>query len=81
MFGKLHSEQSILRWHRLGLSVKGNTATIIVDCEKQQNRPLQRRPGESITTSGIILLAQQIDDNTFFEASQKRSLPKAFAKA
>ena len=55
------------RWHRLGISVKGNTLTTIVDCDKQQNRPIRRLDKETITNSGIILLAQQIDDNTFFK--------------
>ena len=55
------------RWHRLGISVKGNTITAIVDCKKQQNRAIERQAGDTIIHDGIILLAQQIDDNTFFE--------------
>lgn len=58
---------NFLRWHRLGISLKGNSVTVIVDCSKQQNRPIQRLPKDAVDTSGIILLAQQIDDNTFFE--------------
>lgn len=29
-------------WHRLGISVKGNSITAIVDCKKQQNREIAR---------------------------------------
>ena len=53
-------------WHRLGVSVKGNSATVIVDCVRQQTRPLSRRAADAISTSGVVLLAQQIDDDTFF---------------
>ena len=55
------------RWHRLGISVKGNTITAIIDCKQQQNRAIKREAGDTIIHDGIILLAQQIDDNTFFE--------------
>ena len=58
------------RWHRLGISVKGNTITAIIDCKKQQNRAIKREAGDTIIHDGIILLAQQIDDNTFFEVSK-----------
>lgn len=57
------------KWHRLGISVKGNSITTLVDCKQQTNRPIQRDSKDTISTSGIILLAQQIDDNTFFNVS------------
>ena len=57
----------ISRWHRLGISVKGNSVTAIIDCKKQQNREIKREAKDTIIHDGIILLAQQIDDNTFFE--------------
>ena len=57
----------ISRWHRLGISVKGNSVTAIIDCKKQQNREIKREAKDRIIHDGIILLAQQIDDNTFFE--------------
>ena len=46
--------------------MKGNSATAIIDCKRQQNRPINRGKLDTITNSGIVLLAQQIDDNTFF---------------
>ena len=30
------------QWHRLGISVKGNSITAIIDCKKQQNREIAR---------------------------------------
>ena len=44
------------QWHRLGISVKGNSITAIVDCKKQQNREIAREPGDTIASDGIILL-------------------------
>ena len=44
------------QWHRLGISVKGNSITAIVDCKKQQNREIAREPGDTIANDGIILL-------------------------
>lgn len=54
-------------WHRLGISVKGNSITAIVDCKKQQNREIAREPGDTIASDGVILMAQEIEDNTFFK--------------
>merc|ERR1719288_496734 len=53
-------------WHRLGISVKGNSITAIVDCKKQQNREIARESGDTIASDGVILMAQEIEDNTFF---------------
>ena len=47
--------------------MKGNTITAIVDCKKQQNRAMKREARDTIINDGIVLLGQQIDDNTFFE--------------
>ena len=47
--------------------MKGNTITAIVDCKKQQNRALKLEARDTITNDVIVLLGQQIDDNTFFE--------------
>jgi hypothetical protein len=47
--------------------VKGNTVTSIVDCVTQQNRPLPRKEGDTLATSGVIVVGQQIEDNTFLE--------------
>ena len=46
--------------------MKGNSITAIVDCKKQQNREIARDPEDTIATDGIVLLGQEIEDNTFF---------------
>jgi len=63
----VHGFTASCRWHRLGVSVKGDSVTVIADCERQQTRPLPRPAGDAVTNDGILLLGQQIDDNTFFE--------------
>jgi len=52
--------------------VKGNSVTAIIDCNIQQNRPLPRDPGDTITNTGIILVGQQIDENSFLDVSLKK---------
>ena len=49
--------------------MKGNSITAIVDCKKQQNREIARVPEDTIATDGIVLLGQEIEDNTFFPGS------------
>ena len=53
---KFGSRLADAQWHRLGISVKGNSITAIVDCKKQQNREIAREPGDTIANDGIILL-------------------------
>ena len=58
------------KWHRLGISVKGNSITAISDCKKQQTRAIDRGgQDDALSNTGIVLLAQEIDDNTFFDVS------------
>ena len=64
----------ICRWHRLGISVKGNSITAIIDCKKQQNREIDRAPGDTIANDGIVLMGQEIEDNTFFEGQIQQLL-------
>ena len=61
-------------WHRLGLSVKGNSITAIIDCQKQQNREIDRPPGDTIASDGVVLMAQEIEDNTFFQGQIQQLL-------
>lgn len=54
-------------WHRIGVSVKGTVATLVVDCTKQVTRRLERSPGSTIPTNGLILTgAQMTNDQGFF---------------
>lgn len=50
------------RWHRLGLSVKGDSMTLIVDCERQVTRPLKRRPGVAVAVDGLIFTGIQMQE-------------------
>lgn len=50
------------RWHRLALSVRGDTMTLIVDCDRQITRPLKRRGGVPIAVDGLILTGIQLQE-------------------
>lgn len=55
------------KWHRIGLSVKGSSATLNLDCTKQVTRRLERTLGSSIATNGLILTGVQMSgDDGFF---------------
>lgn len=51
-----------LMWHRIGISVKGDSVTLIFDCTKQITKQLQRKPGSKIETDGLILTGVQLDE-------------------
>lgn len=59
----------IHRWHRLGISIKGNVVTLIKDCEQQVTRPLPRQ-GQKLSSSGIILIGQQLLDESFYSVRE-----------
>ena len=59
------------RWHRLGFSVKGDAATLILDCEKQITKVLNREPFSKISVAGIFLIGQQLLDEGFFKVPEK----------
>lgn len=50
------------RWHRLGLSVKGDTMTLIVDCGQPITKSLKRRGGVPIAVDGLILTGIQLQE-------------------
>ena len=58
----------LIRWHRLGISVKGNSATALLDCEEQDTKEISRNKAQ-LRTDGIILYGQEIDDEAFFDVS------------
>lgn len=45
-------------WHRLGISIKGDAVTIILDCDRYITRKLQRNREKTIT--GIFMIGQQL---------------------
>lgn len=49
----------------MGISVKGNAVTLIKDCEQQVTKPLPRQ-GLKLSNSGIILIGQQLLDESFY---------------
>lgn len=51
-----------LKWHRIAISVKGDSVTLIFDCTKQITKQLQRRPGSKIEVDGLILTGVQLDE-------------------
>lgn len=58
------------RWHRLGVSVKGDSVTLIMDCNQQITRRLRREPGSVIATDGLVLTGVQLnEDDGFFTVS------------
>ena len=58
----------VFRWHRLGISVKGNSATALLDCGQQDTKEIARNKAQ-LRTDGIILYGQEIDDEAFFDVS------------
>lgn len=50
------------RWHRLGLSVKGDTMTLIVDCGQPISRPLRRRPDVPVAVDGLLLTGIPLEE-------------------
>lgn len=51
-----------LAWHRLGISVKGDSITLIFDCTKQITKKLQRTANPRIAIDGLIFMGVQLDE-------------------
>lgn len=51
-----------LKWHRIGISFKGDSITLIFDCTKQITRKLQRSSEPKIATDGLIFMGIQLDE-------------------
>lgn len=56
----------IFRWHRLSLSVKGDSVTLLTDCKTVQTMQLPRPSPSHISQAGIGLLGQQLLEDDFF---------------
>lgn len=50
------------KWHRLGISIKGDSVTIILDCDRHITKKLQRNQ-EKIT--GIVMIRQQLNSDLY----------------
>lgn len=55
------------RWHRIGVTVKGDSITLVLDCVHQITRKLDRGVDSKISTNGLILSGRQLnEDEDFF---------------
>ena len=50
----------------MGISIKGNSATAILDCNEQDTQEIKRNQ-VTLKTDGIILFGQEIDDQEYFD--------------
>ena len=50
----------------MGISVKGNSVTAILDCNEQDTQEIKRNK-VTLKTDGIILFGQEIDDQEYFD--------------
>lgn len=50
-------------WHRLGISIKGDSVTIILDCDRHITRKLERNREKTIT--GIFMIGQQLNGGLY----------------
>ncbi len=64
----------INRWHRLGLAVKGNSATLSLDCQVTDTRELNRTAFSRPSNTGIVLVGQRLLDDAFFTGSIQQLL-------
>lgn len=51
-----------LKWHRIGISFKGDSITVIFDCTKQITKKLPRSVNPKIATDGLIFMGIQMDE-------------------
>lgn len=48
------------KWHRLGLSVKGDSITLLADCTREITKRFPRKVNATIATDGLILIGVQL---------------------
>lgn len=55
------------RWHRIGVTAKGDSITLVLDCVHQITRKFDRSVDSKISTNGLILSGRQLnEDEEFF---------------
>ena len=59
----------------MGISVKGNSVTAILDCNDQDTQEIKRNK-VNLKTDGIILFGQEIDDQEYFDVRLPFSIDK-----
>lgn len=68
------------KWHRLGVSVKGDAVTIVVDCDRQVTKELRRSTRETISTAGIVIIGQQLVDGNLYLVSKGLAHPRSHSR-
>lgn len=58
---------SLIRWHRVAISVEKKVATIIVDCKNKVTKNLPRSDHASVSTNGITVFGTRILDQEGFQ--------------
>jgi hypothetical protein len=58
----------------LGLAVKGNSATLMLDCQISETLELNRTAYSRPSNTGIILIGQRLLDDAFFTGSIQQLL-------
>lgn len=51
-----------MKWHRVAISVKGDSITLIFDCNQQITKRLTRSPTSHISTDGLLFMGIQLDE-------------------
>lgn len=54
----------------MGVAVKGQSVTLIVDCKKRVTRPLPRSARPVLDTHGVIIFGARILDEEVFEVTR-----------
>ncbi|MGH0159591.1 UNVERIFIED_CONTAM: hypothetical protein FKN15_067877 [Acipenser sinensis] len=72
------------KWHRVALSVEGQTVTMYLDCKKYQTHDLLRGDSPVISTDGVTVFGTRLLDEEVFEGDIQQLLiledPKAAAE-
>ncbi|RWS19659.1 collagen alpha-1(XI) chain-like protein, partial [Leptotrombidium deliense] len=54
-------------WHRLAVSCKGDSITLLTDCNTQQTKPFLRRKDSSLDLSGVTFVGQSTNATKNFD--------------
>lgn len=56
----------VFSWHRLAFSLKGDSVTLILDCNTTITRKLNRPLGSTIDSSGLTTIGCDLDNYGYF---------------
>ena len=62
---------SFSRWHRLGISVLGDSVTLVYDCSENITLPLNRSRASELDIDGVIFIARQLLEDDIFLVSMR----------